>query len=262
VRRGGTIGLGALVVVLLGFLAQRYMGVDLPLEQLTGGTAQVEEGPPPDPETDPDREVVAFIHFVIDDLQERTWPALLGDRFRPATLVLFREATPTACGLGTAGIGPFYCPADQKVYIDLSFYETLRSRLRAPGDFAQAYVLAHEVGHHVQNLLGHEKTLRAAQRRDPARKNELSVRFELQADCLAGVWGHAAGERDLLEPGDLEEGLAAAAAIGDDTLQERAGGGVDPESWTHGSSEQRVRWLRRGLETGEVSACDTTRGEP
>src|SRR5690606_26146731 len=210
----------------------------------------------------PDREVVAFIHFVIDDLQERTWPALLGDRFRPATLVLFREATPTACGLGTAGIGPFYCPADQKVYIDLSFYETLRSRLRAPGDFAQAYVLAHEVGHHVQNLLGHEKTLRAAQRRDPARKNELSVRFELQADCLAGVWGHAAGERDLLEPGDLEEGLAAAAAIGDDTLQERAGGGVDPESWTHGSSEQRVRWLRRGLETGEVSACDTTRGEP
>ena len=175
---------------------------------------------------------------------------------------MFREGTKTACGFGTTAIGPFYCPGDEKAFIDLSFYKLLKERFAAPGDFAQAYVLAHEYGHHVQNILGYEDTMREAQKKDPERKNELSVRFELQADCFAGVWGHASQTRDLLEPGDVEEGLKAAAAIGDDTLQKQAGGTVSPESWTHGSSDQRVKWLRRGLEQGTIAACDTTKGDP
>jgi uncharacterized protein len=261
---GGRIGAGTIVLALLAFVAQRYLGVDL---GVTGGGSDPGESQPIDPANDPDRETVEFIGFVLDDIQS-TWTAKFakeadGKSYRRAKLVLFRDSTRSeGCGFGTSAIGPFYCPGDKKAYIDLSFFKLLRERFAAPGDFAQAYVLAHEIGHHVQNLLGYETKLRAEQERSPQRRNDLSVRYELQADCLAGVWGHSGKERKLLEPGDVEEGLAAAAAIGDDTLQKQSGGKVSPESWTHGSSEQRVRWLRRGLESGRIDACDTMRGSP
>ena len=260
-RWGGRLGLGTIVIVLAAFLAQRYLGVDIPLGGLGGGQQQ---GPaePIDPAKDPEREVVEFVKFVINDLNA-TWERKLaesGKKYRPAILVLFRDGTSSeACGYGSSAIGPFYCPGDQKAYIDLSFFKMLNDRFGAPGDFAQAYVLAHEMGHHVQNLLGYEDVMREAQKRDPERKNDLSVRYELQADCLAGVWGHASKQRDLLEAGDVEEGMRAAASIGDDTLQKQGGGKVSPESWTHGSSEQRMRWLRRGLESGSVDACETAK---
>ncbi len=260
----GKVGVGTLLLLLLGFLAQRYWGINIIPSSGVGSSGKETEGPPPDPKNDPDRETVEFIHFMAEDLI-KTWNGVFqaeGKKFRPANLVIFKEGTRTACGFGTTAVGPFYCPGDEKAFIDLSFYRMLQERFAAPGDFAQAYVLAHEYGHHVQNLLGYEDTMREAQKRDPERKNELSVRFELQADCLAGVWGHASKERNLLEPGDVEEGLAAAAAIGDDTLQKQAGGTVSPESWTHGSSQQRVKWLRRGLEQGTIAACDTTKGDP
>ena len=268
-RRGnkvtmGKVGVGTLVLLLLGFLAQRYWGINIIPSGGVGGSGSETEGPPPDPKTDPDRETVDLINFMAEDLIA-TWSKIFeaeGKKFRPANLVMFREGTKTACGFGTTAIGPFYCPGDEKAFIDLSFYKLLKERFAAPGDFAQAYVLAHEYGHHVQNILGYEDTMREAQKKDPERKNELSVRFELQADCFAGVWGHASQTRDLLEPGDVEEGLKAAAAIGDDTLQKQAGGTVSPESWTHGSSDQRVKWLRRGLEQGTIAACDTTKGDP
>ena len=186
-----------------------------------------------------EEELVQFVSFVLDDLQS-TWPQLLPG-YRNARLVLFRDATHSACGTGQSEMGPFYCPVDEKVYIDLSFYGELRSRFGAPGDFAQAYVLAHEIGHHVQRSPASSERVRGAQRGDRASANELSVRLELQADCFAGVWGHHAARRDVLEPGDVEEGLRAAAAIGDDRIQKMSGRGVHPESFTHGSSEQRVR---------------------
>ena len=263
-RWGGRVGVGTVVLALLAFVAQRYLGIDL---GVGGGDDSSQSGgaaAPVDPATDPDRQTVDFISFVLDDVQA-TWKrefAREGKRYRPAHLVLFTEATPSACGYGSAAIGPFYCPGDQKVYIDLSFYRLLRDRFGAPGDFAQAYVLANEIGHHVQSLLGYEEAMRAEQERDPRRKNQLSVHYELQADCLAGVWGHAGKERNLLEPGDVEEGLRAAAAIGDDTLQRQGGGRVSPESWTHGSSEQRMHWLKRGLEIGTIAACDTAHADP
>jgi hypothetical protein len=177
--------------------------------------------------------------------------------YRRAKLVLFTDSTSSACGIGQAAMGPFYCPADEQVYIDLGFYEALRSRLGAPGDFAQAYVIGHEIGHHVQNLLGTERRLREAQRQRGSDRNALSVRMELQADCYAGVWAHGARKRGLLEGGDVEEALGAAAAIGDDRLQGRAGRATNPETWTHGSSEQRTTWFRRGLEAGSPDSCDT-----
>ncbi|HEU4629359.1 MAG TPA: neutral zinc metallopeptidase, partial [Gemmatimonadaceae bacterium] len=178
--------------------------------------------------------------------------------YQDATLVLFRNAVQSGCGSAQSAMGPFYCPLDEKVYIDLGFYDDLRARFGAPGDFAQAYVLAHELGHHVQHLLGIDQQVRQAQQSNPGEGNELSVRLELQADCLAGVWGYHA--RNLLEPGDIEEGLNAAAAIGDDRLQRQSGTGVHPESFTHGTSAQRVSWLRRGLESGDPNACDTFGG--
>jgi predicted metalloprotease len=190
---------------------------------------------------------------------EDTWGAIFARsdaRYQPPTLVLFSDAVESACGFNSAAVGPFYCPLDNKVYIDLSFFHELARRFGAPGDFAQAYVLAHEVGHHVQNQLGIAAKVRAAQQRGTQEQaNALSVRMELQADCLAGVWAHHAS--DLLEAGDIEEGLTAASAIGDDQLQRRAQGYTVPETWTHGSSEMRVRWLRRGLERGDLSDCDT-----
>jgi len=208
-----------------------------------------------------DDHLAEFASVVLADTEE-TWTGIFraqGVEYRLPTLVLFRDAVGSACGFNAAAVGPFYCPADGKLYLDLSFFADLERRLGAPGDFAQAYVIAHEVGHHVQNLLGLADRVTEAQRRARSQEqvNELSVRMELQADCLAGVWGHSAAGRGILEAGDVEEGLRAAAAIGDDRMQHMAQGRISPESWTHGSSEMRVTWLRRGLESGDPDRCDT-----
>jgi predicted metalloprotease len=198
----------------------------------------------------------------------RTWSdifAAAGRTYETPTLVLFSDAVESACGFAQAAAGPFYCGSDHKIYIDLSFYRDLRQRFQAPGDFAQAYVIAHEVGHHVQNLLGIMTNVQSLQRRASSRSdaNALSVRLELQADCLAGIWAsHANRERNILEPGDVEEGLNAAAQIGDDRMQKRAQGYVVPEGFTHGSAEQRVQWFRRGIETADVNQCDTFARRP
>jgi predicted metalloprotease len=211
-------------------------------------------------ETTPEEErIVDMVDSVMADA-EATWSELMGGRYQPTTAVLFREATQSNCGFASAAVGPFYCPADRKVYLDLSFFNELRSRFGAPGEFAQAYVLAHEVGHHVQTLMGTESRVRQLQQANPADRNDLSVRMELQADCFAGVWGKSAaqpGGRVDLDSGDLEDGMRAAAAIGDDTLQKRAGGRVMPDKFTHGTSEQRVSWFRRGFQTGDPNACNT-----
>ena len=239
------------------------LGVD-PLPLLTGGLNPVggrgdavapsdrgSDGPLQT--TQAEEELVDFVSFILDDLQQ-TWAELMPG-YQRATLVLFRGATQSECGVGQGEMGPFYCPADQHVYVDLGFYEELRGRFGAPGDFAQAYVLAHEIGHHIQTLNGTSDEIRRAQQRRPNERNELSVQLELQADCLAGVWGYAANERGLLERGDVEEGLRAAASIGDDRIQSTSGRGVHPESFTHGSSDQRVQWLHRGLESGDPAGC-------
>jgi predicted metalloprotease len=202
-----------------------------------------------------------FVASVLGGTEE-VWSQLFqqgGAQYQKPTLVLFRGSTPTACGTGQSAMGPFYCPGDQKVYIDLGFYDTLRQQLGAPGDFAQAYVIAHEVGHHVQNLLGITNRMEQARGRVSEREyNALSVRLELQADCFAGIWAHHNNQsKQILEPGDIEEALNAAAAIGDDALQRKSQGAVVPDSFTHGSSAQRQRWFTTGLETGRVQACDT-----
>ncbi len=200
-----------------------------------------------------------FMSDVLDDAQA-TWSRIFsaaGQRYQDARLVIFRDATSTACGVGQSASGPFYCPADQQVYLDLGFFGELHERFGAPGDFAQAYVVAHEIGHHVQQLTGISDQVRSAQQQRPDAANDLSVRLELQADCYAGVWGHQTAGQVTLEPGDVEEGLNAAAAIGDDRLQRMGGGAASPETWTHGSSSQRVEWLRRGLESGRPESCNT-----
>ena len=203
--------------------------------------------------------VVRFVSFVLDDAQA-TWAKVLptmGKQYQPARLVLFRDAINSTCGFAQAATGPFYCPLDQRVYIDLGFYQELKDRFGAPGDFAQAYVLAHEIGHHVQNLLGTDQEMRRAQQARPDQANALSVRLELQADCYAGVWGHSTEQRQLLDPGDVEEGIKAAAVVGDDRIQKMSTGRVNPDGFTHGTSEQRVAWFRRGYETGRPDACST-----
>jgi predicted metalloprotease len=206
---------------------------------------------------------VDMVDAVAKDAQS-TWAELLGDRYEPTKVVLFRDQIQSACGFAQAATGPFYCPGDRKVYLDLGFYDELARRFGAPGDFAQAYVLAHEIGHHVQNLMGTDARMRQLQRGNPSQANALSVDLELQADCYAGVWGHAAARQGRaaqgeveLDPGDTEEGLRAAAAIGDDRLQRLATGRVMPEKFTHGTSEQRVSWFRRGLDSGDPRACNT-----
>jgi hypothetical protein len=209
----------------------------------------------------PDDEAGEFIAAVLGDTED-TWSAIFaaaGSTYQPPTLVLFTDAVQSACGTNSAAVGPFYCPPDQQVYIDLSFFRDLHERFGAPGDFAQAYVIAHEVGHHVQNLLGTAEQVHSMRGRSTeAQSNALSVRMELQADCFAGIWGyHARTQRDLLDRGDVEEALAAAAAIGDDRLQRQSTGRVSPESFTHGTSEQRMRWFRAGLQSGSVDRCDT-----
>jgi len=204
-----------------------------------------------------------FVNFVVDDVQQ-TWDQLLpkvdGQQYRHAKLDLFRGAVNTGCGQAPAEVGPFYCPVDQKVYLDLSFFDELAQRFGAPGDFAQAYVIAHELGHHVQHLLGIEQRVREMQESRPGAANQLSVALELQADCFAGVWGNSTSQRKLLEQGDIEEGLGAASAVGDDRLQSQATGSIRPDKFTHGSSAQRSQWFRRGLESGDPNSCDTFGG--
>lgn len=206
-----------------------------------------------------EQQLVQFVSFVLDDAQD-TWAKTFANRgvpYNPAKLVLFRDAVQSGCGVAEVATGPFYCPADEKVYIDLSFYKELRDRFGAPGDFAQAYVIAHELGHHVQRLLGTDADVRRLAESRPALANTLSVRLELQADCYAGIWGHSTEQRQLLEQGDVEEGLGAAAAVGDDRLQRATRGEVNPDTFTHGSSDQRVAWFRRGFTTGRLDACNT-----
>ncbi len=199
--------------------------------------------------------MVLFLSNVLDSAQVEWGRKLPG--YRPAKLVLFRNAYNSACGFAEAATGPFYCPGDQKVYLDLGFFDQLDRQFGAPGDFAQAYVLAHEIGHHVQNLMGTERELRDAQQRNPRLQNALSVAMELQADCYAGVWAYGAARNGQLQAGDLEEGLSAAAAVGDDRLQRKGSGRVNPETFTHGSSAERSRWFKRGLDSGEPTQCDT-----
>jgi predicted metalloprotease len=254
-RAGIPIGIGGLLLLgLLSLLTGRNF-LSLLADVDTGPTTY--EGPvQSSPEED---RRVQFVSFVLDDAQN-TWRQILGDRYQDAKLVLFRDQVQSACGFGQAASGPFYCPGDQKVYIDLSFYDELQRRFGAPGEFAQAYVLAHELGHHVQNLTGIEPQVRRAMQARPDMQNELSVRLELQADCLAGVWGHSTAQRQILEAGDVESALNAAAAIGDDRIQRMSGGAVQPETFTHGSSAQRVEWFKRGLQSGDMKDCDTFGG--
>jgi len=258
---GRGLGIGGILIALA---ASYFLGVDpgFVLNLLSGGSTQqapVSSGPAPKPPQSDQRAV--FVSRVLASTED-TWSGIFseaGRRYVPPKLVLFTGSFPTACGMGQAAAGPFYCPADQKVYIDLRFYDLLRQRFHAGGDFAQAYVIAHEVGHHVQKLLGLHEKMAAQQGRISERAyNALSVRLELQADCFAGVWANRTDRsKHFLEAGDVEEAVTAATAIGDDTLQKQSQGHVVPDSFTHGTSAQRVRWLRQGLTTGDVNACDT-----
>ncbi len=255
-KGAGGIGLGTIVLALIAL----YFGQD-PSVVLQGVQPTQQAEQVPYEESAEEAQLREFISVVLADTEE-TWAALFamnGSTYQEPTLVLFSGAVESACGFAQAAVGPFYCPADRQLYIDLSFYRDLQTRFGAPGDFAQAYVIAHEVGHHVQTLLGiSERNMAARRAVSQEEANALSVRQELQADCFAGVWAHNANrERQLLEPGDIEEGLNAASAIGDDRLQQQSRGYVAPESFTHGSSEQRMRWFKRGYESGDVNACDT-----
>jgi len=261
VGAGGAVGLLVLVIV------SQVLGVDV--TGLLGGgggggtptSTNHTNNPPQGP--DPDAETVDFVKFVMKDIQE-TFEGMYraeGKSYRRAKLVLFTEAVDTGCGRSSSAIGPFYCPPDEKAYIDLSFCQLLKNQLGAPGDFAQAYVLAHEIGHHLQTLNGLEQTVQKISK-DKRSRNAASVRQELQADCFAGVWGHSAYARKLLEIGDLEEALKAASQIGDDRLQKDAGREVNAETFTHGTSAQRMKWFRRGYDTGQFSACDTFSQDP
>jgi uncharacterized protein len=261
--RAGGLGIGGLLVLLVLSWAT---GVDFlglignsgaPADTVgTSGTGPVTASPE-------EEKTVDFVDAVMRDAQE-TWQQILGSRYEQTKVTLFRDSIQSACGFAQSATGPFYCPGDHQVYLDLSFFNELRRRFGAPGDFAQAYVVAHELGHHVQTLLGTEGQVRRLQSARPEEQNELSVRLELQADCYAGVWGHhanqagryAAGKVEL-DPDDVDEGLRAAAAIGDDRLQKMSTGHVFPDKFTHGSSEQRVTWFRRGLESGDAKGCNT-----
>ena len=271
-RRGGggggmgrplALGGGASLVVLLLTV---FLGGDpsVILNGGGGGGLAPSAGGPPADETPHQQQMKEFVSVVLADTED-TWPKLLqplGVTYEQPRLVLFTNAVQSACGFQESAVGPFYCPGDARVYLDTSFFDELARRFGAPGDFAQAYVVAHEIGHHVQNLMGTSRRVQSARRgQSEAAANAMSVRTELQADCFAGVWAHhAQKERQLLEAGDVEEGLAAATAIGDDALQKKARGVVVPESFTHGSSAQRVEWFRKGLTQGTVEGCDTFAG--
>ncbi|AYH45606.1 neutral zinc metallopeptidase [Azoarcus sp. DN11] len=258
---GRSIGVGTIVIALVAM----YFGIDPRVVLDTAGVAH--QRPPAEavhraaPRSAAENELARFSSMVLADTED-TWGALFkeaGGRYEQPRMVLYTGSTRSGCGVGQAAMGPFYCPVDQKVYLDLSFFNELKERFRAPGDFAQAYVIAHEVGHHVQKLLGiSEKVQRARERVSERQGNQLSVRLELQADCLAGVWAHHADRaRHVLEAGDVEDALRAATAIGDDRLQQQSQGRVVPDSFTHGSSAQRVRWFRIGLDEGSLKSCDT-----
>jgi predicted metalloprotease len=257
----GTIGGGGIGMLLLVLAVSCITGTNplalLQIVEQAQPEQQTQTAPTGAPTNDPAAE---FVAVVLADTEE-TWTRVFsaaGKRYQEPVLVLFEGSVRSGCGGASAASGPFYCPSDQKVYLDLSFFRELDKRFGAAGDFAQAYVVAHEIGHHVQTLLGINRQVQEAQQGSGSRAgaNALSVSLELQADCFAGVWGNHASKKSLLDPGDVEEGLSAAAAIGDDRL---TGGRVSPESFTHGTSEQRVRWLRTGLETGDINACDTFR---
>lgn len=256
---GAKFGVGTLVLMAAAY----FLGVDprlvMGVMQATQGSLATSSGPVQT--SDPQDEAGQFMSVILADTED-TWSeifAAAGQRYSPPRLRLYEGGTNSGCGAASSDVGPFYCPADQRVYIDLSFYKELAQRFQAPGDFAQAYVLAHEVGHHVQQLTGiNDQVRRAQQRASKDEQNALQVRMELQADCFAGIWAHHANRsRSLLEAGDIEEGLAAAAAVGDDTIQKRAQGYVVPESFTHGSAAQRQNWFQRGYRSGTVRDCDT-----
>jgi uncharacterized protein len=265
-RTAAPLGIGGLLVLLVlswisgvDFLSLVGPAGDQPPAAQVGTSGPVNASPE-------EERLVDFVDAVMRDAQA-TWTELLPGEYQETRAVLFRDAIDSACGFAQSATGPFYCPADRRVYLDLGFFEELHRRFGAPGDFAQAYVLAHEVGHHVQTVLGIAGEVRRAQQAQPQRANALSVRLELQADCFAGIWGHAANRPGRaarghveLEEGDVEEGLNAAAAIGDDRLQRMAGGRIAPDRFTHGTSAQRVQWFRRGLESGRAEACNTFDG--
>lgn len=251
---GRHIGIGGMLVLLALSVVFRR---DLVTPFVGGGSAPTAAESPAQKASE--QPLVEFVSFVLDDAQ-KTWAQVLpqaGARYQRAKLVLFHDVIDSGCGTAESATGPFYCPADGKVYLDLSFFGELRERFGAPGEFAEAYVVAHELGHHVQNLLGIEQKVGSARRNNPAAANQLSVRTELQADCFAGVWGHSTEQRNIIDRADIDQGLRAAAAIGDDRLQKMATGRVMPDKFTHGSSAQRVEWFRRGLESGDIRTCDT-----
>lgn len=255
---GPTIGCGGFVILLVLSLIFRR-----DFFALLGGGSQQQQAPAasrPVQESPAEHRSEEFVSFVLDDTQS-TWDKLLPEQTRKqyhhSRLVLFRDATQSGCGFAQAASGPFYCPIDERVYLDLGFFDELRERFGAPGEFAEAYVIAHEIGHHVQDILGTTEKVHNAMQNDQPNANEYSVRLELQADCYAGVWGHTTQQRNLLDPGEVDDGLKAAAAVGDDRLQRMAGRRVNPDSFTHGSSRDRAAWFRRGFESGEISACDT-----
>ncbi len=256
---GRGVGIGGFIILLILSLVFKQDFFSLLGGGGLGNTAAPAAEAGPVASTPEEEERVKFVGFVLDSAQnywERTLPGL-GAQYQRAKLVLFRESVQSACGAASSATGPFYCPGDQKVYIDLGFFDDLDQRFGAPGDFAQAYVLAHEIGHHVQTLLGVEGRVRQLQQSNPDGSNQAQVSMELQADCLAGVWGHETAAMGILEPGDVNEGLAAASAVGDDRIQKQAQGYVNPESFTHGSAEQRSRWFLRGFKSGRVEDCDT-----
>ena len=265
--RAGGGGLGMVVLIIVFLLLSRGCGGagGFPVDPGTGAFPQAPSASPSsDLEATPSDDAGKFVDFVAGDV-DATWKRLFqesGKTYEQPVIVLYEQGVQSACGGTPSTVGPFYCPLDKKVYLDLVFMEQLQQRLGAKGDFAQAYIVAHEIAHHVQNLLGVMKDVDLARQENPDEANELSVRLELQADCLAGIWGHSAyAQQDLLEQGDLEEGLNAAAAVGDDRIQQQAGGRVDPEAFTHGSGEQRVTWFKKGFESGDPTACDTFAGD-
>ncbi len=253
---GSKIGRIILVIGGLGFAGAHFLGIDV--LSLTSGPQTQQSAQALSPQ---DKELTEFVSVVLADTEDtwRTQFQKMGKVYQEPVLVIFRNRVNSACGLGQAAMGPFYCPGDNKLYIDLSFYQEMKTKMGAPGDFAQAYVIAHEVGHHVQNLLGVSSKVRQAQEnKSQAAANALSVKLELQADCLAGIWGHFADrERKMLQVGDIDEALNAAAAIGDDHLQEQATGTVRPEKFTHGTSKQRAEWFNRGFQSGAINDCNT-----
>jgi len=262
---GGGGGFGGMHLGIGGFLILLILSVVFKRDffTLVGGGQAVSPGASmsrADPQQDAkEQPLVQFVSFVLDDNQ-KVWASILqqkGVPYEHAKLVLFRDQTQSGCGPADSGTGPFYCPSDEKVYIDLGFYDELQRRFGAPGQFAQAYVLSHEIGHHIQNLLGIERKVRSLRQSNPGAGNQLSVRMELQADCFAGIWAKSTQQRNLLEAGDVESAIGAASAVGDDRLQQEMTGRVRPESFTHGSSAQRTEWFKRGMSEGTIEACNT-----